>query len=425
MSEKTSIEWTKVPMPDGSISTGSTWNPVAAFNLLTVAANKLLPPDKQKKERGWFCTKVSPECAQCYAEELNLLRGTGLEYLVSNVKNHAFDWAIHKLVKLEDTRAAIRRQPEGLPAEAFLYDPLRWTTPRAVFPCSMTDLFFEKYPDEWLDDIFAIMWLAGRIRGHVFQVTTKRIERAEKYLNDPQTPKNVLSRIVRTLNRLRQVPIPAAAREMLQRTVYSSFEWPLRNLWLGVSAGTQKYADKWIPVLQRCLAALRWVSGEPLLEEVDYSRYLVDRCAKCGAKWPCEEHDIWRKNELQPGESMIPADPVPGIDWLVIGGESGTKEDTPHSRAARPFDLGAAALCIQHTRASKTPLFIKQFGTNPMQPVEAAEGVWHEANRRFYKRVVLKDAKGGEWSEWPDDWWRIREYPALPEKTFHVGEEIS
>lgn len=417
MGSKTSIEWTRALGTEGA-----TWNPVAAFNLLTVAANKLLPPDKQKKERGWFCTKVSPECAECYAEELNLLRGTGQEYTKANLKNHAFEWAIHKIDSLEETRAAIRAQPEGLPGQAFLYDPLRWTKAKAIFPCSMTDLFFERYPDEWLDQIFAVMWLAGQVRGHLFQVTTKRIERAEKYLNDPMTPRNVLSKVVWMLNRVRQAPIPAEKREELQRSVYSRFEWPLRNLWLGVSAGTRKYAEKWLPVLQRCQAALRWVSAEPLLEEVDYSRYLVDRC-ECGKAMPCEHHSKFRPNVMEPGEKAV-YDVVPAIDWLVIGGESGTREDTPHGRAARPFDLAAAGLCVSATRVAKKPLFIKQFGTNPMQPVEAGAGQWHEENRRYYRRVALKDAKGGDWLEWPDDYWRVREYPPV-EKFIDAEEKTS
>src|SRR3712207_5592764 len=105
MAERTAIEWTATVHPDGAVTPGSSWNPLRAVG-----------PDGGTG--GWACVKVSPACASCYAERLNLLRGNGRPYLPGR---HA--------PPVLDERAL------GLPAS--------WRAPRRVFVCSMTDLFWE------------------------------------------------------------------------------------------------------------------------------------------------------------------------------------------------------------------------------------------------------------------------------------------
>lgn len=188
MSEKTGIEWTE-----------STWNPIAAFR-------------KDTGKRGWFCTKPSAGCKNCYSEAINRRLGNGLSYTEKHRAN-----AELRMVNLEQ--------------------PSRWRRPRHVFVCSMTDLFHEDVPDEMLDAVWCEM--AGNQR-HTFQVLTKRPERMLDYVTDATAA-------------YRHIP---------------------SNIWLGVSAENQAAADERIPLLLRTPAAIRFVSYEPALGPVDFGEYL-------------------------------------------------------------------------------------------------------------------------------------------------------
>ena len=124
---KTSISWTEF-----------SWNPLMAG-----------------KTGGFYCTKVSDGCKNCYAESMNVLWG-GTEYkkgLNSIVVN-----------------------------EKKLNEPIRIKRKRVVFVCSMTDLFHEDVTDKMLDRIFDVM--RNKAKHHVYQLLTKRIERARQYIND-------------------------------------------------------------------------------------------------------------------------------------------------------------------------------------------------------------------------------------------------
>src|SRR5579885_1145834 len=130
--KKTSIEWTN-----------ATWNPI----------------------RG--CSRVSEGCRNCYAEKVAFrFSGLGQPY--------------EGLVRIN---AAGERKPEWNGevrlVEEHLRDPLKWKKPQRVFVNSMSDLFHENVPDEWIDKIFAVMALCPQ---HIFQVLTKRPERMRKYL---------------------------------------------------------------------------------------------------------------------------------------------------------------------------------------------------------------------------------------------------
>lgn len=139
--------------------------------------------------------------------------------------------------------------------------------------------------------------------------------------------------------------------------------WPLANCWHGVSVEDQKTADARIPLLLQTPAAIRFVSYEPALEAVNF--------------WPT----------LEP--SMIHGVDVPGLDLVIVGGESGPK--------ARYFDVQWANSVVEQCRNSQTAVFVKQVGSNvgyQGAPV----------------RIRLKDRKGGDMSEWPEDL-RVRELP--------------
>ncbi|HEY3155874.1 MAG TPA: phage Gp37/Gp68 family protein [Candidatus Eisenbacteria bacterium] len=170
MSEHSSIEWTD-----------STWNPV----------------------RG--CTKISPGCARCYAETFaERFRG---------VPGHPYEQGF---------------DPRLVPEK--LTEPLHWRTPRMVFVNSMSDLFHETVPDEYIEGVGRVMVMA---RWHTFQVLTKRSKRMRDLLR----------------GRLR-------------------FASAARNVWWGVSVENKKHGLPRVQHLRDSPAFVRFLSIEPLLEDL-------------------------------------------------------------------------------------------------------------------------------------------------------------
>lgn len=210
----TTIEWTE-----------STWNPVTG------------------------CSKISPGCANCYAERMaKRLRAMGQV----NYRN-GFAVTVH---------------------ESALDLPLKWRKPQSIFVNSMSDLFHEDIPDEVIKRVFDVM---RRADWHRFQILTKRSERLAE-----------LSPIL---------------------------DWA-PNIWMGVSVENQDHVRR-IDDLRRTGAAVKFLSMEPLLG-------------------PVTELDL------------------AGIDWVIVGGESG-----PGAREMREeWVLDIRDLCL----ASGVPFFFKQWG---------------------------------------------------------------
>ena len=214
MSDQSGIEWTD-----------ATWNPV----------------------RG--CTKVSPGCKHCYAETFSeRFRG---------VPGHPFEQGFD-----------LRLVPEALDL------PRRWRRGRLVFVNSMSDLFHEDVPLDYIRRVFDVMVGCPQ---HQFQVLTKRAERLA--------------------------------------AVADALPWP-GNVWMGVSVETAKYTWR-IERLAGVPAAIRFLSVEPLLAPID---------------------DL----------------PLAGIDWVIVGGESGRRP-----RAMEPdWVRSIRDQCV----AAKVPFFFKQWG---------------------------------------------------------------
>ena len=184
MSDKSAIEWTD-----------ATWNPVTG------------------------CTKVSPGCAHCYAETFaERFRG---------VPGHPFEQGFD-----------IKLWPERLSL------PLRWKDPRRIFVNSMSDLFHEAVPDEFIDQIFDVM---RRSSQHIFQVLTKRPERMLDWTRSHFLTGNV--------------------------TKNGKGAWPA-HVWLGVSVENQLYTSR-IRYLQQTPALIRFLSVEPLLGSVSLEASLL------------------------------------------------------------------------------------------------------------------------------------------------------
>lgn len=254
MSDKTEIEWAD-----------ATWNPLTG------------------------CTKVSPGCDHCYAETFaERWRGTPGHYF-----ENGFD---------------VQLRPDKLTV------PLRWRKPRKVFVNSMSDLFHDKVPDEYIARVFAVMALASQ---HTFQLLTKRHGRMRSLLSDRWFSETLL---------------PEVVDEMAPKSMDEwGFRYPLPNLWLGVSVEDQKWADTRVPALLRTPAAVRWLSCEPLLGPVHLT-------------------DHWLYGDT--GGAMVHGGTV--VDWVVVGGESGP--------GARPMHPDWARSLRDQCTGMDVPFLFKQQG---------------------------------------------------------------
>lgn len=188
--------------------------------------------------------------------------------------------------------------------------PLYWRKPRTARIDG--DLFHPSVPDDFIAQVFAVMALAPH---HTFQVLTKRPERMRALLSDDDFA----------------FQVEGYASDFAQRPV--SFDLPLPNVWLGTSAEDQATFDQRVADLLRTPAAVRWVSLEPLLDAID------PRASYCPV------HDF-------PGGFCANCPHRYGLDWVVVGGESGT--------GARPFDIQWARNIVRQCRAAGVPVFVKQ-----------------------------------------------------------------
>ncbi len=219
MAEHSKIEWTD-----------STWNPV----------------------RG--CTKVSPGCKHCYAESFaERFRG---------VKGHPYEQGFD-----------LRLIPEKLT------EPLLWSAPRMVFVNSMSDLFQEGVPDDYVIKVAKVMQSAD---WHTYQVLTKRSDRMRKLLNGKL-----------------------------------SFAAHLPHVWWGVSVEDRRYGIPRLEDLRNSVATTRFLSVEPLLEDLGS----ID---------------------------------LSGIHWVIVGGESGP--------GARPIERIWVESLRSQCRKASIPFFFKQWG---------------------------------------------------------------
>lgn len=227
MAGASDIEWTD-----------ATWNPVSG------------------------CTMVSPGCTNCYAMRMaaRLQAMSHPSYLdMTRKSGPRHVWT--GLIRLN---------------EGALHAPLKWRSPRKVFVNSMSDLFQDGVPDEFVHKVWQVMERAPR---HQFQILTKRPERMVAFTSSPK---------------YRELP----------------------NVWLGTSVESSAYAWR-IEALKRAIAAIRFVSFEPLL----------------GPVGPIS---------------------LSNIDWAIVGGESGPK--------ARPMDVEWVEEIRDQCASDDVAFFFKQWG---------------------------------------------------------------
>ena len=286
------------------------------------------------------CDKVSQGCKFCYAERLFPKTYPGRTF--TDVRFH----------------------------EDRLDMPIHWRKPRRVFVNSMSDLFHELVTSE---QIAKIIWAMGCAKQHIFQVLTKRPERMLEELSKYGVNKSPL-------------------RE------WAPSEWPFPHIWWGVSVEDQKTADERIPLLLQTPAAVRWVSYEPALGPVDFSKYLPKFDVLTGG---------WK---LQSMKHLL----EDTLDWVVAGGESGPK--------ARQSELAWYRSVRDKCSATGVPFFMKQLGNFPESyqkepwPFEQLYERPKTSQENYPTGIWALSGRGahGEPEEWPEDL-RVREYPMVLE----------
>ena len=243
MSTTSKIEWTE-----------QTWNPVTG------------------------CTKISPGCKNCYAETMaRRLQAMGAPGYEQGFK--------------------LQLMPQRLE------EPLRRKKPTTYFVNSMSDMFHERIPDDYIEQVFQTIQMAPQ---HTFQVLTKRAARMEKYFRDR--------------------PVPP-------------------NAWMGVSVENRKHGVPRIDHLRRVPARIRFLSVEPLIEDV---------------------------GQLD----------LTDIHWVIVGGESGPK--------ARPMKLEWLESVRLQCEAQKAAFFFKQWGG------------WGIDGKRRAKSANGRLLNGRVWDEMPE-----------------------
>lgn len=343
------------------------------------------------------CTKVSQGCKHCYAEGV-AARFFATQYrpLLSHDPTRTIDTVStsHHEDLLANGLARPRRFTDVQTHEDRLLEPLRWRKPARVFVNSMSDLFHEAVPDAFIDQVFGVMALAPR---HTFQILTKRPQRMRDYFAPGQFRDVGVAIAAKALHtKVRPFALPDArvfdARRVALNQPWQMDAWPLPNVWLGVSVEDQATADERIPLLLGTLAALRFVSYEPALDRVVFDNG--------DTSWLSCHEGCTDESENVCGAFENHGECFRGIDWVIVGGESGP--------GARPFDIEWARSVVRQCRYAKVPVFVKQMGAN-------SHGYLPEA-RDFVSALVqvggFITGKGGDPAEWPEDL-RVREFPAV------------
>lgn len=308
MGDKTGIEWAD-----------ATWNPLRARNRATGAT-------------GWHCTHVTEACRNCYAEAFNEARlGTRLPYKPGHEKDVAL-----------------------FLDEKMLAQPLRWQRPRTIFVCSMTDLFADFHRDDWIDQIFAVMALAPQ---HRFLVLTKRPRRMRRYTEA------AVSRIASLIEARQSDRSAVGPLPFLEP---GATWYPLANVWGGVSVHDQRSADDFVHELRHSTLARRFVSYEPALGPVNFTR--MNDVGEMAT-------DALRGIQVVLNADNVEADadlarPIGKIDWVIAGGESGQADQAP--RPAHPDWIRSAR---DQCAEAGTLFHFKQWGD--WQPRE----LWAPAER--------------------------------------------
>lgn len=296
----------------------------------------------------WGCTKISPGCAHCYADEM----GTrfGVQWGDSAERRLRVEAAVRELVRI-----ANRGDREG--------------RPRRVFMQSMSDLFEDR------DDLRGPR---ARIFGALNAINQDRVR---------LIPMLLTKRAEHLVAEVTRLGLPPGA-------------------WVGVSVENQAAADERIPHLLRIPGAVRFLSMEPLLGAVDLTKLWCHNCETDDhvrfdppAQPGCVECD----SEVGPAGWLDPCadERQGGISWVIVGGESGPKARPMHPAWARSL----RDQCVE----AGVAFFFKQWGewAPEDRPEELAQAVALDLLtdgmvRRLGKHAAGRLLDGREWNEVPD-----------------------
>lgn len=305
----------------------------------------------------------------------------------------------------------------------YLTMPLRRRKPSRIFVADMGDLFYEGVTDI---DVAAVWGVMAACPQHTFQILTKRPERMLSWLTEYMPALAMDERGIASAPCEHETVLRAAFDALggdegegrrlasawdrmraAQRTRESGAPWPLPNVWLGTSVEDQKTANDRIPSLLQTPAAVRFVSYEPALGPVDFTRISRSNVGRNALR---VEPRLW--NGLTPRPEQY-------LDWIIVGGEAGP--------GARPFDLAWARSTVKQCREAGARAFVKQLGANVrdvndgrFSGDEDEPHAWpgntsfeHDPRDGYQGapvRVRLRHRKGADMEEWPRDV-RVREWP--------------
>lgn len=306
------------------------------------------------------CSAVSEGCKNCYARRMH----KRLLAMGQDKYSDPFD-----VVKLD---------------QKSLYIPVKWKAPKRIFVNSMSDLFHEKLSHYRRAMVFIAMSEAPQ---HEYLVLTKRPEVALEFYAEMQ------KEYEKALKFEQSPMVKNSDGSHAYKTVLDMF----RKIWLGVSVENQATADERIPLLLQIPAAVRFVSAEPLLGPVDFSKVIMP------------DGDSLGESLFNHGEGR-------GIDWIIVGGETGP--------GARPMNPDWARSLKSQCRQPFYPFFFKSWGKYvPIDTVDSVNlehdeyGYW-EDDGSYISQVARADGvvkvgrsksgnklDGQEWKQFP------REHP--------------
>lgn len=294
MSTATGIEWTDM-----------TWNPVVG------------------------CSRVSAGCDHCYAIRQVHRMGSNPNAKVkaanaelTRYKERGLDWS-----------GQVRVLPDRLEL------PLKLRKPQRIFVNSLSDLFHEQVPDEFIDQVFAVMALCPQ---HTFQVLTKRPERMLRYCLSRTDMVGPAFNLLVSLGHL-------SLSDSAVGVGFSATQWPLPNCWFGISVEDQDTADERIPLLLQTPAEVRFLSCEPLLSALALKREWFYR----NNERQCRNRDLALHHKIHLCPECGPRTGC-GLDWVIVGGESGP--------GARPMPPDWVRSIRDQCQAAGVPFFFKQWG---------------------------------------------------------------
>lgn len=286
---------------------------------------------------AYGCTPVGAGCKNCWAKALhNRRRQAGLnagDGSLPEVYAQGFQY--------------VRVFPERLDI------PLHWQKPRIVAVNFSGDPYHKAIPDEMLDRLFAVMALC---RQHTFILLSKRGERRAEYLQDVTTNFDIALEVQKIDSSI-MPDGPHVSVDLNDLNI----PWPLKNVWQGDSVSTQAELIAAWPHLRDTPAAVRILSLEPMIEELDLSyEAMFITCDECGGTGEITDPNHWmHPNNTRDGEGEnwcldCTGDPpkmIAGIDGVIVGCEAGPNR--------RPCKIEHIESVVAQGQATGVPVWVK------------------------------------------------------------------